>query len=104
MEGQVIAEISIIPVGTATPSLSSYIAACLDPLKGAEGIRYQLTAMGTIIQGPLERILELASQMHRAPFARGAQRVVTTVSIDERRDKPQTMESKVEAVLGRGPW
>jgi uncharacterized protein (TIGR00106 family) len=59
--------------------------------------------MGTIIQGPLERILELVPQMHRAPFARGAQRVVSTISIDERRDKPQTMESKVEAVLGRGP-
>ena len=72
MEGQVIAEIGIIPVGT-------------------------------IIQGPLERILELVPQMHRAPFARGAQKVVTTVSIDERRDKPQTMESKVEVVLGGGP-
>ena len=51
----------------------------------------------------MERILELVPQMHRAPFARGAQRVVTTVSIDARRDKPQTMESKVEAVLGKGP-
>ena len=54
--------------------------------------------MGTIIQGSLERVLELAQQMHEVPFTMGADRVVTTLSIDDRRDKVITIESKVKAV------
>ncbi len=98
MKELIIAEIKIIPIGTATTSLSRYIAACIDTLKQAQGISYQLTAMGTIIQGPLERVLELAQKMHEVPFAMGAKRVVTTINIDDRRDKSATIESKVKAV------
>jgi len=98
MKESVIAEIKIIPIGTAATSLSRYIAACIDTLKQAQDISYQLTAMGTIIQGPLERVLELAQKMHEVPFTMGVKRVVTTISIDDRRDKPITIESKVQAV------
>ena len=99
MSKEVIAEISVIPLGTATTSLSHYIAACIDTIKQAPDISYQLTAIGTIIQGPLERVLELAQKMHEAPFAQGAKRVVTNIKIDDRRDKPITIASKVEAVI-----
>jgi uncharacterized protein (TIGR00106 family) len=99
MPQQVIAEISITPLGTASTSLSHYVAACVDILKQAPEVSYQLTAMGTIIQGPLGRVLELAGKMHQAPFAQGAQRVVTTIKIDDRRDKPLTIEGKVQAVV-----
>ena len=99
MPQQVIAEISVIPLGTASTSLSHYVAACVDILKQAPDVSYQFTAMGTIIQGPLERVLELAGKMHQAPFAQGAQRVVTTINIDDRRDKPITIEGKVQAVV-----
>jgi len=98
----VIVEIKIVPVGTVTTSLSRYIAACFNTVKQAQDISYQLTAMGTIIQGPLERVLELAQQMHEVPFTMGAKRVVTTISIDDRRDKSATMESKVRAVTQAG--
>ncbi|MFC1933749.1 MTH1187 family thiamine-binding protein [Chloroflexota bacterium] len=98
MKEPVIAEIKIIPIGTMTTSLSRYIAACFDTVKQAQDISYQLTAMGTIIQGPLERVLELAQKMHEVPFAMGAQRVVTTINIDDRRDKSMTIDSKVKAV------
>ena len=98
MKEAVIADIKIIPVGTAATSLSRYVAACINTLKQAQDISYQLTAMGTIIQGPLERVLELAQQMHEVPFAMGAKRVVTTINIDDRRDKSVTIDSKVKAV------
>ncbi len=98
MKESVIAEVKIIPIGTATTSLSRYIAACLDIVKQAQDVSYQLTAMGTIIQGPLERVLELTRGMHEVPFGMGAKRVVTTISIDDRRDKSATIESKVKAV------
>ena len=98
MKEPVIAEIHVVPLGTASPSLSRYIAACINTVKQAQDISYQLTAMGTIIQGPLERVLELAQKMHETPFAMGGKRVVTTINIDDRRDKPVTIDSKVKAV------
>lgn len=98
MKEQVIAEIHVVPLGTANTSLSRYIAACINKAKQTQDISYQLTAMGTIIQGPLGRILELAEKMHEVPFDMGAKRVLTTISIDDRRDKPATIESKVKAV------
>ncbi len=102
MKEQVIAEIKIAPLGTATTSLSHYIASCLNIVKQAQDVSYQLTAMGTILQGPLKRILALAQEMHEAPFAMGAKRVLTTITIDDRRDKLATMESKVRAVSQAG--
>ena len=98
MKESVIAEIQIIPIGTAAISLSRYVAACINTVKQAQDMSYQLTAMGTIIQGPLERVLELAQKMHEVPFAMGAKRVVTTINIDDRRDKSATIDSKVKAV------
>jgi len=95
---QVIAQVTVIPLGTASTSLSRYVAACHDCLKRAQDISYQLTAMGTIIQGPLPRLLELVGEMHQVPFTLGAARVLTTLSIDDRRDKLATIEGKVAAV------
>lgn len=98
MEGQVIAEVTIIPVGTGDTGLSRYIAACVQVLEKTPDLHYQLTAMGTIIQGPLRQVLKVVQEMHQVPFEFGVSRVVTTIKIDERRDKPQTMGDKVEAV------
>ena len=91
-------EVSIIPLGTGTPSLSKYIARAVEALHGEEDIRYEPTAMGTIIEGDLERLLTSARKMHEAVFDAGVMRVVTTVKIDERRDKASSISSKVEAV------
>jgi uncharacterized protein (TIGR00106 family) len=98
MKEQVIAEVKIAPLGTASTSLSRYIAGCLDVVKQAQDVSYQLTAMGTILQGPLPRVLEVVEEMHEAPFALGAKRVLTTITIDDRRDKLATVESKVRAI------
>jgi len=99
MKDSVIAQIKITPLGTEAASLSRYVAACINTLKQAQDITYQLTAMGTIVQGPLERVLELVQEMHEVPFAMGAKRVATTISIDDRRDKSITIDSKVKAVI-----
>jgi len=101
MKERIIAEVSIVPIGTPTSSLSQYVSACLHVLQKASDIQYQLTAMGTIIEGPLERVLELIQQMHEVPFGMGVQRVVTTIKIDDRRDKLVTIEGKVESVYAR---
>ena len=91
-------DVSVVPVGTPTPSVSQYVAGAVRILQSEPDIKYQLTPMNTIIEGDLERILTLAHRMHRSAFDAGVKRVVTTIRIDERRDKPLTMSGKVEAV------
>ena len=93
-----IMDIGIIPLGTETPSVSKYIAGALKILESEKDIKYKLTAMGTIIEGDLSRILSLAQRMHESVFNAGARRVVTTIKIDDRRDKEATIDSKVEAI------
>jgi len=99
MKGQVVAELAVIPVGTGDAGLSRYVAACLAILEGREDLSYQLTPMGTVIEGSLDTILEVTRRMHEVPFEKGACRVVTTLKVDERRDKLSTMAGKVESVL-----
>ena len=93
-----IVEVSIVPVGTGTPSVSQYVAHAVQLLQGEKDIKYELTAMGTIIEGDLERLLTLVGKMHQAVLDAGVMRVVTIVKIDERRDKASSIISKVEAV------
>lgn len=94
-----VVEVTIVPLGTGSPSISGYVAACHKVLEQSEGISYQLTPMSTIIEGNLERILEVIGQMHEVPFAAGALRVSTTIRIDDRRDKPITMAGKIQSVM-----
>lgn len=91
-------EISVVPLGTEGPSVSRYVAQALTILKGASGVKYDLTAMGTIIEGELDAVLDLAKKMHNATFDQDMKRVVTAIKIDDRRDKPLTMKGKIEAV------
>jgi uncharacterized protein (TIGR00106 family) len=91
-------EVSIVPVGTQSPSVSGYIAGAVRILRNEPEIKYELTAMGTIIEGEIGHLLSLAGKMHRSAFEAGAVRVVTTVKIDERRDKPLTIKGKIETV------
>jgi uncharacterized protein (TIGR00106 family) len=91
-------DISIVPVGTKSPSVSDFVAGAVKIVKNEPGIRYRLTPMNTIIEGDLEHLLALAKKMHDSAFDSGAARVVTTIRIDERRDKPLTMEGKIRAV------
>ena len=75
-------EVSIVPVGTETPSVSRYVAGAVRILQDEPDIKYELTAMGTIIEGDLERLLALAGRMHRSAFEAGVMRVVTTIKVD----------------------
>ncbi len=93
-----IVEVSVVPIGTGSPSISEYVVQAAKVLQNEKDLKYELTGMGTIIEGDLERLLTLVRKMHQAVFDGGATRVVTTVKIDERRDKASTISSKVASV------
>jgi len=96
----VIAEITVVPLGTGSPSLSRFVAEAVKALEGS-GIRYTLTPMGTVLEGSLEEVLEVVRMLHRLPFNKGADRVSTRLVIDERRDKEATAEGKIKSVEER---
>ena len=89
--------VTIAPLGTATPSLSRYVAG-VERVLEASGLKHELTAMGTIIEGDLDAILAVVRKMHEEPFAEGAVRVSTLIKIDDRRDKEHTIAGKMRSV------
>jgi uncharacterized protein (TIGR00106 family) len=93
-----IAEVSVVPLGTKTPSVSQYVARAVKVLEREKDIKYEITAMGTIIEGDLDKILVAIRKMHEGIFGEGVSRVLTTVQIDDRRDKAQGMKEKVASV------
>jgi uncharacterized protein (TIGR00106 family) len=94
----VMAEVSIVPLGTKSPSVSEYVARALGVLEKEPDIKYELTPMGTVIEGDLEKILNAVRKMHNSVFSDEVTRVVTTIKIDDRRDKALSMHGKIESV------
>ncbi|TFE22672.1 MTH1187 family thiamine-binding protein [Cohnella luojiensis] len=94
-----IVQVTIVPLGTGTPSVGEYVAKVHQVLMQSEDkIKYQLTPMSTIIEGELDDLLAVVRQMHEVPFEHGAMRVSTSITIDDRRDKKGTMEQKLLSV------
>ena len=92
-----VVEVTVLPIGTGEASLSKYVASVLKPLEQS-GLTYELTSMGTNIEGPLERILQVVREMHERPFQEGITRVLTRLVIDDRRDKDLSIEGKKRSV------
>ncbi|NYB51446.1 MAG: MTH1187 family thiamine-binding protein [Methanobacteriaceae archaeon] len=92
------AELTIIPIGTPSSSLSKYVAAAVAALDET-GIKYQLSGMGTLLEAENpEELFDAIKIAHEAVFKEGMDRVVTSVKIDDRRDQDRTMEDKVRSV------
>ena len=89
--------LTIIPLGTDSPSLSEYVAD-IQKILEESGFQYKLADMGTIIEGSSKELLELAGQLAEVPFSKGVQRVVTQISLDDRRDKKVAIGDKIVAV------
>lgn len=95
-----IAEITVIPLGTPSPSIGDWIAEAVKVLEN-EKVKYEVSPVGTLIEGSNVDIFRIAAKMHSASFKKGIKRVVTTIVIDDRRDKEVTMKSKVASVKKR---
>ena len=90
-----IAEFSIIPIGSGT-SLSKYVAECLSIVKES-GLNHQLTPMGTVLEGEGNEVIPVIMRCHERVMQM-SERVVTSIKIDDRRDQPNDMERKVQSV------
>ena len=92
--------LTVIPLGTSTPSVGEYVADIQRALEKT-GCTYKLSDMGTIIEGETRELLALAAKLAELPFSKGVQRVVTQISIDDRRDKQVGLGDKITSVASR---
>ena len=94
------AEISIVPVGTSSTSISKEVAAAFDAIRKTEGIKTsKLTAMGTQIDANnMRAVLNAIDAAHQAVKSAGAKRLISTIRIAERIDASKTLEDEVESV------
>ena len=89
--------LTVIPMGTNSPSVGKYVADIQKVLEKTN-FSYELTDMGTIVEGSTEDLLKLAAQLAELPFSRGINRVVTQISLDDRRDKNVSLGTKKASV------
>ena len=95
------AEFSIVPVGKGV-SLSPVIARVMK-IVVESGVAYKANPMGTVLEGAWDEVLSVVKECH-AEVMKDAERVVTTIKIDDRAHSADRMSKKVESVelkLGR---
>jgi uncharacterized protein (TIGR00106 family) len=97
----VLMEFSLFPVGLGV-SLSPYVARSLDIIDKS-GLNYRLTAMGTIVEGEIDQVLDVMRKCLEA-MAADCDRVSCSAKLDIRRGTDSRLDAKVESVeakLGR---
>ncbi|RAL21094.1 MTH1187 family thiamine-binding protein [Thermoflavimicrobium daqui] len=90
-------EISVVPVGTHSPSFSSSVTNAVRMIQ-EKGLNYQLTPTSTIIEGEIDQLLDIAKSIHQNALTDGCNRVITNMSIDHRTDKPISLNRQVDVV------
>lgn len=90
-----IAMFSIIPMDKGE-SISAEVAKAIR-LVDESGLNYQTTAMGTLVEGDWESIMDLIKKCHQA-VRRGSKRVYTRINIDDREGATNELAKKVASV------
>jgi len=98
----VLLEFAMSPTAAKGDSLSPYIARILDVIDRS-GVTYQLTAMGTILEGDWDEVMKVVGDCFKALQA-DCPRIGMNLKMDYRAGSQSRLRSKIEAVeaqLGR---
>ncbi len=93
-----LAEFSIIPIGKG-PAIGEEIAKVLKIIESS-GMPYKVNPMGTVVEGSWDDVMALIKICHFAVLKCG-ERVVTSISIDDRKGMPERIEEKVKSLEKR---
>jgi uncharacterized protein (TIGR00106 family) len=88
-----LAEIQVIPIGVGV-SVRKEVRRAHEVIR-ASGLKVQLHAYGTNVEGDLDAILAAIRQVHETLHAEGVLRLSTTIKIGTRTDKPLSLEGKL---------
>jgi uncharacterized protein (TIGR00106 family) len=93
---KVIVDLCVIPLGVGV-SVSKYVAECERVLKEA-GLKTQLHANGTNIEGEWDEVFGAIKSCHEKVHGMGVPRITTTIRLGTRVDREQTLADKIESV------
>ena len=96
-------EFSMSPLGVGE-SVSEYVARCVKIVEQS-GLDFELHAMGTIVEGEIDELLEVLRQCFAA-LAPACQRISCAAKFDYRQGATGRIKGKVASVekqLGRSP-
>ncbi|MFH1702394.1 MAG: MTH1187 family thiamine-binding protein [Nitrospirota bacterium] len=93
-----LAEVSIIPIGIGS-SIGDKLAEVLKIID-ASGLPYKVNPMSTVIEGEWDEIMKLIKKCHETVMKTG-ERAITTITIDDRKGKPNRIEEKVKSIEKR---
>lgn len=93
---KVVVDFCLIPLGTPL-SLSPYIAECQRILTGL-GLKHELHAYGTNIEGEWETVMDAIKRCHVHVHEMGAPRITTTLKLGTRVDRDDSITAKVDSV------
>ena len=91
----VLAEFSMFPTDKGE-SVSKYVARILDVVDRS-GVNYQLTAMGTLLEGSWDEVMGVVTQCFKTMEA-DSQRITVTFKADYRDGHASRLASKIEKV------
>ena len=93
----IIAQLSIAPLGEGT-SVSHFVKIVIETLKN-EHVTFETNPMATVIETTdLSTLFQVIQKAHQAVVDAGAERIITEIKIDDRRDKEVTMKSKLYSI------
>src|SRR4030066_1818818 len=91
-------EFSIIPIGVGS-SIGDQLAEVLK-IVDASGLPYKINPMGTVVEGEWDEVMRLVKKCHMTVMKTG-ERAITTISIDDRKGKPNRLDEKVKSIERR---
>jgi uncharacterized protein (TIGR00106 family) len=93
---KVIMDLCVVPLGAGL-SVSRFVAACENVIKEA-GLKSQLHAYGTNIEGEWDDVFAAVKKCHEVVHEMGAPRITTTIKFGTRVDRDQSMQDKLDSV------
>jgi uncharacterized protein (TIGR00106 family) len=93
---KVIVDLCVVPIGVGV-HLAPYVAACQKVLSEA-GLTFRLHPNGTAIEGEWAPVFAAIEACHGALHAMGCPRIFTTVTINTRTDRQQSLDDKLDSV------
>lgn len=91
-------EFSIVPIGSGS-SIGDRLAEVLK-IVDESGLPYKINPMGTVVEGEWEDLFRLVKKCHKAVM-KNEERVITNISVDDRKGRPNRIEEKVKSVEKR---
>ena len=93
---KVIVDLCVVPLGVGL-SVSAHVAACKRVIREA-GLKSQLHAYGTNIEGEWDEVFAAVRACHEELHRMGAPRVTTSIRMGTRTDRVQGLDDKVRSV------